>query len=68
MYKNIEGAEGPVFMEAKRYSLQPKTMPSSGDDDLGHDCAMSYDVRKVKLHGKGGWPLEKDDSKKFGRV
>jgi hypothetical protein len=40
-------------MKTRRYSLQPATMSTPGDDDLGHDRAMSDGVREVKPCGEG---------------
>jgi hypothetical protein len=51
LYKNDGGSEGPIFTKTRRYSLQPTTTSSSGDDDPGHDHAMSYGMREVKLRG-----------------
>jgi hypothetical protein len=41
----------PIFTKTRRYSLQPTATSSSGDDDPGHDHAMSDGMREVKLHG-----------------
>jgi hypothetical protein len=43
--------EGLVFVKIERYSLQLTAMSSSGDDDPGHNHAMSYGVREINLRG-----------------
>jgi hypothetical protein len=38
-------------VNTERYSLQPATTSSSGDENPGHNHAMLDGVREVKLHG-----------------